>query len=687
LDSLPDIGKMQVVPEEENQEPKRIAVVVDEFTQFRGYSETQASLKDFDNTWMYLKSQVHNAEFKIKELNAQRDKIQAQINAQLEESEKLEAQLDAMTRAQQLDLGLFVNNSNTEAVQKLEAEIARLDVEAGYLIADVVTLGEEINAIRDNIKALPAAISALEPVIFALRSILNGEQEVTSETRFGWNEAAIREMLGDLTGLGEHLAVIRSFTPKLGALLREADSVTLDGMTAQDRFGSAAALKLARKAMQKEADEENREAIANLPSNCLVPILEILLGEKRGSFRVTYKHLTIYTRDDRHREQLKQADFTLILDGTKTRESLAQDLDVSPSDIVVIRQKRRRHANLKIIQITGLGLLGKERSESMKARVKAITSAVQKQHGVENVGIIDHLAALADRQEESDSGYWFKDNRGSNRFENKTALLTFGTPFPNIGQLQLEYTTLTGDCNPDKDNTQFAAFVQERVQSENAQVGWRLRSARREEEQLCWYIASDQDLSYLREYFPDAEFETRTAFQMTPEAGSAGEQTYWTILQAAKQLVETGKELTTGAIAKIVGCNRSRISQIAKDVVGGWTAFQRVLMFLLKSLYRTTNTPQSDPDALTEDELFAAKTYLPLVLSENVQTPENGVSQVMSAAQSLGKESFERVLGALRLEDRATLLAQMLFLLPEEWQQEFLELGRLAMPVSLGQSL
>jgi hypothetical protein len=72
------------------------------------------------------------------------------------------------------------------------------------------------------------------------------------------------------------------------------------------------------------------------------------------------------------------------------------------------------------------------------------------------------------------------------------------------------------------------------------------------------------------------------------------------------------------------------------------------------------------------------------VLEENVQTPENGVSQVMSTAQSLGKESFERVLGALRLEDRATLLAQMLFLLPEEWQQEFFELGRLAMPVSLG---
>ncbi|NEQ28510.1 MAG: hypothetical protein F6K28_57960 [Microcoleus sp. SIO2G3] len=50
-------------------------------------------------------------------------------------------------------------------------------------------------------------------------------------------------------------------------------------------------------------------------------------------------------------------------------------------------------------------------------------------------------------------------------------------------------------------------------------------------------------------------------------------------------------------------------------------------------------------------------------MEENVQTPENGVSQVISAAQSPGKESFECVLGALRLEDKAQLLAQMLTLL------------------------
>ncbi|NEQ28511.1 MAG: hypothetical protein F6K28_57965 [Microcoleus sp. SIO2G3] len=81
----------------------------------------------------------------------------------------------------------------------------------------------------------------------------------------------------------------------------------------------------------------------------------------------------------------------------------------------------------------------------------------------------------------------------------------------------------------------------------------------------------------MRKYFPDTKLEVKTAFQINPHAVSLGEQTYWTILEASKQVIELVRKLTTEAIANIVGCNRSRISQIAKDVVGGWTAFQRVV--------------------------------------------------------------------------------------------------------------
>jgi hypothetical protein len=695
---------MQGKPKDEEQKPKRVAVIVDEFTQFRGYSEIQADLSDFDNAWMYFKSQVHNAEKKIQHLRDNAEKkiqqltdeqkdLQTQIDAKLAESERLEGHLALMTSHQQMELGLFPNtkNPNSEKIKQLEFEIAKLDTEAADLVREVIATSEKIaavkkdadellaaiTAVKKNSEELPAAIAALEPVIFAVRAILNGEYDITSDTRYGWDEAAIRATLGDLTGLEQHLAVLRSFNPKLVTLLQEADSVTLDGMSEEDRKGSAAALKLARKAMQRKADKENRDAIANMPSNCIVPLLEILLGEKRGSFRISFKDLIIYTRNDRHRDQLKQADFTLILDGTLTRESLAQALDVDPSEIVVIRQKRKGHANLKIVQVTGMGLLGRDRSESMKARVKAITSAILEQYGEENVGVIDHAACVGSSSEEAESGYWFHDNRGSNAFQQKTSLLTFGTPFSNIGQLQLEYTTLTGDRDPNENNLQFAAFVQDRVQSEVAQSGWRLRSSRREGEHLAWYVVTDQDLSYLRKYFPDAEFEIKTAFQITPNAGTLGEQTYWTVLQASKQIIESGRELTTRAIANIVGCHRTRISQIAKDVVGGFASFQRVLMFLLKSLYRRTNTPESDEDPLTEDELFAAKTYLPLMLEENASTPDEGVKEVLSTVQTLGEESFRRVLTSLQWEDRAQLLSQMIAVLPADLQEEFLKLGKL----------
>ncbi len=105
-----------------------------------------------------------------------------------------------------------------------------------------------------------------------------------------------------------------------------------------------------------------------------------------------------------------------------------------------------------------------------------------------------------------------------------------------------------------------------------------------------------------------------------------------------------------------------------------------MLAVLYSDFNRNINTPltaaKGEGDTLTEEELFAAKTYLPLVLEENAETPEDGVNEVMLTAQSLGRKGFERVLGALTFKDRAQLLGQMLTLLPLDWQQEFLELGR-----------
>jgi hypothetical protein len=85
----------------------------------------------------------------------------------------------------------------------------------------------------------------------------------------------------------------------------------------------------------------------------------------------------------------------------------------------------------------------------------------------------------------------------------------------------------------------------------------------------------------------------------------------------------------------------------------------------------------SDGETLSEDELFAAKTYLPLTLEENSSTPDEGIKEVLSTAKTLGEESFRRVLTSLRWEDRALLLTQMVAVLPLEFQEDFLKLGKL----------
>ncbi|MBW4597794.1 MAG: hypothetical protein KME46_34045, partial [Brasilonema angustatum HA4187-MV1] len=680
LDSLPDVAKMQVVKEElalllqGKIELHRVAIVVDEMTQFKIHDQTEADLKDFDTAWMYLQSQIHKSWSLTAELNTEKDQIGNEIDQRQTAVFELESQITATHIQGSLSIpGFNTIDPNLKIIRDLEVEVLILKGQIADLLDQQAEIENQITETQQWITGLPEALATLEPIIFTLRQVLSGEENITSESRFGWTEAMIREKLGDL--LNDHakeaLEIVRKFSPNLENLLKEADSVTLDRMSPQDRKGSAAALKFARKAMQKEADKNNRDAIANLPSNCIVPVLDILLDQQDGSFRIAYGNLTIYTKNNRHRDQLKQADFTLVLDGTETRESLAKKLECDPSEIVVIRQKTKSYKNLKIIQITGMGLLGSDRSETAKQRVAAVGAAIKEKYGCNNVGIIDHKKAL-DPGEESEAGYWHHDNRGSNRYKEKTALLTIGTPFQNIGHLQMLYTTMTGDCNPAKGNPAFDAFVQEFVENEMQQGGWRLRSTRRLDERLYWYIASDADLSYLKERFPDAEFEIIPAFKITPEAGSTGERMNWSILQAFKTLEETKQKITTGAIAKIVGCNRSRISQIANEVAGGFASFRKVLISLLSSLYRTVNT-LAEP--LTEDEQFAAKTYLPLLLEENTLDPTELVKEVVAIASTLGWKSFSCILAALNPHHRAKLLGNMLIFLPEEWHKELLEIS------------
>ena len=332
-------------------------------------------------------------------------------------------------------------------------------------------------------------------------------------------------------------------------------------------------------------------------------------------------------------------------------------LGVERECILTIEQETPPSKNLQVIQITGLGQVNKNRSESLAQRVTALKSELGDRYP-DAIKFIDWKSVAAYGE-----GAWFVDSRGTNDFlkQKVKVLATFGVPYQNLGYLQALYQTLTGryvSLSKDDPDPDFQRFVDSHTQSEITQSIGRLRSHLRPDEQLTYYFCGDYDLSFLGLLVEQIE-----AFTITPEAGTAGQQTRWVLLQAARQLAELGQQMTQATIATTAGLTQGRISQIAAEL-GGWKVFKKILAVLLKSLYSTPN----NLEPLSEDESWTAKTFLPLVFDE---PPEQILKEVANSLQIYGEQVFESILVAMPRELRPRLLGLLVGVLSPDLQQEF----------------
>ncbi|MEC4816941.1 MAG: bifunctional DNA primase/polymerase [Scytonema sp. PMC 1069.18] len=658
---------------DDNLQERRVGLIVDEFEeQFKYENLIEVTINDFDTGWAYLQQKQYGLENESKKLEHQLDALKTDIALLKVKIDEAKEVLRKSSLATQLSIvELEISDSPTDEFVVLREDLEKDEAIYDKLLVRAITLKDEIEELQQQILDLLSIIEVLKPIVFSIRPLLLGGEKLTQETYHGYSEAMVRDRLGELPDLEVAIAVLQKAAPNLSELLTKIDTVTLDGVegSAADRKQFALTIKFARSVLLKESATEVKEGIYSLPPNWLLPFIEVLAKSCLGSFRIKNRTLTVMVKNDRTRDIIKSADFVWIADATLTREALARALDIDPDEIIVIKKKPSNYQNLTITQITGMGLLGKERSASSRARVKALRTAIEELHGVEDTAVIDRKAS----KEETD-GHWFCDNRGSNLYQHKKALLTLGDPYQDIGYLQMLYTTLSGDRNPSRENPDFNAFVNEKMQAEVIQAGGRLRAFRRTGEELNLYIVTETDLSYLHEYFPGAKFVKKSAFEITPEAGDATEQSRALCLEATKRILERGEELTTVALAKEMGRDRTRVSQLAKQVAGGWDSFRRVLAALIKAIYRTTHTSTSWFDGLTEDEIFAARTYLPLTLDENPTEPLTILEEASSLMEALGIEAFERVMQALPLKYKGVMLGDLISLLHIDWQKRFLSL-------------
>ncbi len=335
LDSLPEIASLQKGDEQKGNSPQRVGIIVDEFhQQFRATNLTQVELTEFDNTWAYFETRHLALQQEIQEIKSlvqqKRDNLET-----LEDKEQIKASAE-----------------------------------------DIISLMKDLNTTQQLIQRLPGVLEVVRPIVHTLRLVVAGDLPTTQQTFYGWNENLLREEIGILPeGLTEAIEVLSALNPKLSSLLdgTEADSVLQKRMegTAKQKKESSAALRYIRNVFNRESKQQARERLKTLPANWVVPVLRILNGD-HGSFRVKSGTLEVVTPNHRHKEQLLAADLSVVLDATLTCEELAENLEIDPSEIIVIQQERQSYDNLTVVQVRGLGKLTKTRSDKLNTRLNAL---------------------------------------------------------------------------------------------------------------------------------------------------------------------------------------------------------------------------------------------------------------------------------------------------------------------------
>jgi hypothetical protein len=485
---------------------------------------------------------------------------------------------------------------------------------------------------------LPDVHRELKLLRLALRTLLAGEIKQDSATRYGWNDTALRALLPPSPDkISNMIDQLRILSPDMESILEKPD--TLDS---RDLKGvSKSALSVARRGLRQEAYQKSLEKVQALASNWLILFLEVWGKLRLGAVRVNGGVLTVWTRSVRHAHLAEAMKWNCYQDATANRKYLALYLGINPESIVQIEQEPKATNKLKVVQVQDLGLLGNSRSASQQQRVKALKAELISRHP--DIGIIEHKNQASDG-----SGWWFNHNRGSNEYKDRSALGSFGTPYQNIGALQDWYLTLTGERNVSRDAPGFCEYVRWLTDAEFIQAVGRLRAHLRPEEQLTYYAVTSYELPQ------ELNAQIVPAFAITPLASTAVQLVRWKILEAVRQLTESGVAITSmrqEAVANKSGLTQSRISQIATEF-GGWKVVKKILTALLTPINRDAN----NLEPLDADLTWLAQTYLPLVL----EAPTTAIKEVGITVRVYGSKIMMRILSGTSLETQVKLLALIL---------------------------
>lgn len=377
------------------------------------------------------------------------------------------------------------------------------------------------------------------------------------------------------------------FGHELGTLIDAIpDDARLDAINPEDnrileRIESAIE-RIGLEQLERNALLGEEEAI-RATMGCYLPLLLRITAKHsytRGSVRVFQDRITLTCRNERLLQDLKESAGLILLNAYSSKAEIAMLLDIPESKICKIASKPKPVKNLRIKQITGLGDAGKNRSQECDRRIEALRAAAIANYGRDNVGFIDHKAKAKPGELAHFSG-----SRGSNEYQHKKAVMDFGTPYESLSAMQDLYQALTGRivrCGQHKGDPQtdpeFQKFIDNRTQATICQEIGRLRATRREDD--CDFLfVSDYPLDFLTKNF-GWPVEVIPAAQYCPEAADRTHTARVELLQAAKQILESGRKFTQKAIAEAWGRSAARMSQVLREWFGEGAKPKQLLRFL-----------------------------------------------------------------------------------------------------------
>ncbi|NJM27120.1 MAG: hypothetical protein HC856_00525 [Pseudanabaena sp. RU_4_16] len=499
-------------------------------------------------------------------------------------------------------------------------------------------------AIAQVATQLPHEYLQLRLALTAIRQRLSGE---LAQPYYGWGDRELRQALGELPIDIEAIAatVAAATQPDLN-FLEMPDSIAVSKITGLTKAEASLLRSASQTIRQADYQEARQQLQERLLLNWLAPFLEIWSGHQQGALRIDNGKLTITIRNPRHGAIARAAKWNCYQDATATPDYLGLWLGISPQQIITIEQELHKCNNLEVIQVQGLGLAGKNRSDLCQQRIDALRQELQRLHP--DIGFIDwkNKASTGD-------GAWFVTSRGSNQFETRGAIASFGIPYTNIGSLADRYRALTGQLtgqtvNLDED-PDFQAFVQWTTNAEITQAVGRLRSHLRPQQKLKFYFCADYDLP------PELNAKLVRAVDITPEAGTNPEQLWLKITETFQKIYDDlGRAPSLAEITNKIGIKQSHLSKLFKQFAGGWKQWLKIFQSLLDTPYRSWNISDPDYQAIAE-------TYLPILAH---QPPNDMLKEFCDIIEALGWQGWQRILGLTAFDTRSRLARAMLDALP-----------------------